>query len=66
MAATIDYKKCNSCGRCYQYCPLDVFDKDEKLGIYTVAYKDDCWHCGACVLDCPKGAIELILPFGCM
>ena len=27
-----------------------------------VAYPDECWHCGACMMDCPAEAIRLNLP----
>lgn len=66
MPVNIDYTKCNSCGICYNNCPLDVFEPDENLNIYKAVYQDDCWHCGVCVLDCPKDAVELTVPFGCL
>jgi adenylylsulfate reductase subunit B len=66
MPVNINYAKCNSCGICYDNCPLDVYEQDESLNIYKAAYQEDCWHCGVCVLDCPKDAIELTMPFGCL
>lgn len=66
MPAKINYAKCSNCGKCYDNCALDVFAPERGLGIYTVKYKEDCWHCGACVLDCPQEAIELTLPFSCL
>ena len=33
----------------------------------TVAYPDECWHCGACMVDCPiPGAIDIRLPLPLM
>jgi adenylylsulfate reductase subunit B len=66
MPPNINYAKCNTCGTRYESCPTDVFEQDDKLELYRVAYKEDCWHCGVCILDCPKDAIELKLPFGCL
>ncbi len=51
---TIDYRYCSGCRICYDICPTDVYgwNEDEKLPI--VAYPGECWHCGACELDCPE------------
>ncbi|MCK5414679.1 MAG: 4Fe-4S binding protein, partial [Thermoplasmata archaeon] len=27
-----------------------------------VAYADECWHCGSCMMDCPFDAVRLSLP----
>jgi adenylylsulfate reductase subunit B len=27
-----------------------------------VSYPEECWHCGACMMDCPVDAIRLELP----
>lgn len=61
MAPILDEHKCSVCGTCYQVCPQDVFSlrgDDPPL----VAYPDECWHCAACVLDCPNEALHLELP----
>jgi len=47
---------------CYNNCPLDVFGFDCDLKKSVVLYPDECWHCGACELDCPVGAIDVRLP----
>ena len=31
-----------------------------------VAYGEECWHCNACVLDCPAKAVSLRLPLNYM
>jgi adenylylsulfate reductase subunit B len=41
---------------------MDVFKEGGKGVAATVAYPDECWHCGACVMDCPEKAIRLVLP----
>jgi len=61
MAATIDQNLCQRCGTCYDICPQDVFGFQEDE-IPTVDYPDECWYCGACVLDCPVEAVSLRLP----
>jgi adenylylsulfate reductase subunit B len=38
----------------------------EAGNVPRVAYPEECWHCNACVLDCPAGAVELRLPLNYM
>lgn len=61
MPPVIDQSLCEVCGTCYDVCPQDIlsFKEDE---IPTVEYPNECWHCGACVLDCPVKAVSLRLP----
>ena len=69
MPPIIDKEKCIECGTCAQICPLDVirFVKDENGKKHVkVKYPYECWHCRACVMDCPKGAIELEYPLAMM
>ena len=60
----IKNKVCIKCGTCVQICPLDVlkFDGigDDKQVI--VKYPYECWHCRACVKDCPVNAISMRYP----
>jgi len=53
-------EKCARCFKCVDVCPGDVLR--EGLDGPVVAYPDECWHCGACLMDCPSGAIKIILP----
>ena len=39
MPANIDYAKCDNCGACYINCPLDVFERDDDLGIYSTVHR---------------------------
>jgi NAD-dependent dihydropyrimidine dehydrogenase PreA subunit len=39
---------------------MDVLKEGERVPV--VAYPDECWHCGACMMDCPKKAVRLVLP----
>jgi adenylylsulfate reductase subunit B len=61
MPAIIDKDGCNLCGICYDICPQDIFSFDGKSPP-DVVYPEECWHCGACVLDCPVDAVRLRLP----
>lgn len=69
MPPIIDKEKCIECGTCAQICPLDVirFVKNEDgKKIVAVKYPYECWHCRACVKDCPKGAISMRYPLSHM
>lgn len=62
MPPIIDRKKCAKCGLCAQICGMDVYGPYKKGTVPDVVYGDECWHCNACVLDCPEKAIRLRLP----
>jgi adenylylsulfate reductase, subunit B len=63
MPPIINQKLCTGCGVCANICPQDVFYGSRGKEAPTVTYPDECWHCNACVLDCPKeGAIQLRIP----
>ncbi len=55
---------CNGCNRCVNVCLMDIFLPNSKKGaLPIVMYPDECWYCGACVLECPlPGAISLNHP----
>lgn len=61
MPVYIDRSKCNGCGYCYDICPGDIYTFDKEKREVQVTYGDECWHCGACVKDCPRDAIQLSL-----
>jgi len=63
MPPVIDQKICKRCGACANVCCEDVFFGSKKGQTPIVAYPEECWHCNACVLDCPaEGAIRLRIP----
>ena len=62
MAAEIDYTKCNSCGKCYDLCPMDVIAWNQEQDIPEITYPEDCWFCGVCWMECPKRAIDILYP----
>jgi len=53
-------KTCIKCNKCVEICPGDIIREGEE-GPH-VAFPDECWHCGACMMDCPVDAVKLILP----
>jgi len=67
MPPIIDRSKCIGCGICVDVCQTDVFFGSKKNEVPTVSLPEECWHCNACVLDCPKeGAIKLRIPLPIM
>ncbi len=62
MPPVIDAGKCSRCGLCAAICPLGVFEQTERKTVPAVRYGEECWHCNACRLDCPSGAITLRIP----
>ncbi len=63
MPPIINKKKCIACGICADVCPQDVFFGSKKKEAPVVSYPDECWHCNACVQECPEeGAIRLRIP----
>lgn len=69
MPPVINQELCVKCGLCAQICPLDVIkveknaENEKKI---VVKYPDECWHCRACAIDCPKHAIKLRYPLSHM
>jgi len=60
----IDVARCNGCGLCVDFCPVDVFDLVTPNGTYRKTARatnvDRCWACDTCVGQCPTGAIQVI------
>ena len=62
MPPFINEEKCTGCALCAQICPVDVFSMNKTEKKPAIKYPDECWHCNACVLDCPSGALALRVP----
>lgn len=63
MPPVINKNKCIGCHKCAQICPLDVFGNQRAdVKVPEIRYPEECWHCNACVLDCPAEAIRLRFP----
>lgn len=62
----INHSRCLKCGTCARICPLNVLYQPAPKANITVRYPDECWHCRACALDCPGGAITVRYPLSHM
>ena len=60
MTIAIDRGRCINCNVCVDVCIMDILREGDPVP--NVAYPGECWHCGACMLDCPTDAIKLVLP----
>jgi 2-oxoglutarate ferredoxin oxidoreductase subunit delta len=49
---------CKSCGICVEFCPQNVFGRDE-MGRPVIERPDDCIGCRFCEYHCPDFAIEI-------
>ena len=60
---TIDKENCLACLNCVNACPIDLLIPGETADdCPVVAYPDECWYCGCCVMECPQNAIKLRHP----
>jgi NAD-dependent dihydropyrimidine dehydrogenase PreA subunit len=56
-----DPEKCKGVYQCYQVCPIGCWTPDRENRTVIFHDGEKCIACGACVLQCPEGAIELKL-----
>jgi NAD-dependent dihydropyrimidine dehydrogenase PreA subunit len=59
----LDQLLCNGCGRCEEVCPHAVFSVVDRKAV--VSCRGNCMQCGACRMNCPVGAIEVLTGVGC-
>ena len=55
-----DKDKCTGVCECYQVCPVGCWTPDQEARKAIFRDGNRCIACGACVLQCPEGAIELM------
>jgi len=49
-------EKCNGCNHCVEVCQVDVYiPHPEKGKSPIILHPEECWYCGCCVNDCPRG-----------
>ncbi len=54
-----DPDKCTGVYQCYEVCPIGCWAPDRANRKVIFHDGEKCIACGACVLQCPEGAIEL-------
>lgn len=52
-------EKCVGVWQCYEVCPVGCWRPDLERRVAVLQAPERCIACGACVLQCPQGAIEL-------
>lgn len=62
MPPIIDEEKCIACNTCAEICPMQLFGPVTPGKIPQVLYPYECWHCRACIMDCPVDAISMRYP----
>ena len=72
MPLIVSEELCNACGTCVEICPMDAIRFKEEAdsarsdgATKKIPYMmyDECWYCGSCEKDCPRGALTVELPF---
>jgi NAD-dependent dihydropyrimidine dehydrogenase PreA subunit len=64
MAVIFDMTTCDGCGICAQVCPGDVLTMKDKVPV--VVYPEECFYCGACLVDCKEFSITYRVPLPMM
>lgn len=62
MPPVINVERCTRCGTCADICTMHVFQRATADAPPAIAYPEECWHCTACIMDCPAKAVTLRLP----
>ena len=59
LTIQFDQDKCKGTWECYNVCPVGCWTPDRQARVVVFHDPAHCIACGACVLQCPKDAIEL-------
>ena len=60
---TLNRERCSGCSRCIEVCPHAVFALAERKAL--IVDQGSCMECGACMKNCPVGAIGVEIGTGC-
>lgn len=68
MPARVDWDVCDGCRGspeppCVRVCPGDIVAKDFEREKSYLRCPAECWDCYACAKACPRGAIQVELPY---
>ncbi|MBW2303685.1 MAG: 4Fe-4S binding protein [Deltaproteobacteria bacterium] len=63
VTLSLDEGKCTGCGMCLVVCPQEVLVRQN--GKVWIGNRDACMECGACMRNCPFGAITVEAGVGC-
>lgn len=55
----LDRDKCRGCLTCRDVCPIGVYEGLGEDGKVVFRNREACFSCGACVKQCPEGALSL-------
>ena len=55
---TVDWEKCNGCGRCMPPCEISGRQAIKVVDSVAVINQDLCQKCNLCMLVCPEGAVK--------
>lgn len=56
----LDAQICSGCQICYEVCPVGCFRLAENSSEIELHYPKLCIACGACQLQCPSRAAQLL------
>jgi uncharacterized protein (DUF169 family)/NAD-dependent dihydropyrimidine dehydrogenase PreA subunit len=58
----LDADRCDGCGLCVDFCPVEVFDLMRIDGRFfpQAIRAERCWACDTCVGQCPCGALRVV------
>lgn len=60
LTIQLDPAHCEGAWACLEVCPREVFAAERGQNKVRLARPEACIACGACVLQCPTGALRLV------
>ena len=56
---TLAQDLCAGCNTCWEICPVGVYGHLGENNVITFQNRGACFNCGACVKQCPEGALAI-------